>query len=440
MVTLRNATRAGACLLLAVSSGCSAESGAGRNNGGGEPNGAGGSNSASGGAANGNGNASGGTSSGQGGQSALGGQTGAGGTSSSNVSGGANAATGGANTAAGGTSSSNASGGAPGISGAPPGIGGYAVVVPPSAINAGTPSCGVQSFKRERKPAEVILVLDRSASMKDPPAGGSMQKWDIVEPAVTGIIRTTNASISWGLKLYPESQDTDSCAPETIVPLIHVPIASNNATAVISAINATDPEGDGTPTGDAIKFATAHLKSRSNTNPKYILLATDGDPSCPSGDAATTYAVTAITDALTAGFPTFVIGVDTSKTGSIQRLNQMAIAGGRPRPTTATDTVAFYLASTQAALTSALQTITGEVASCVFELDPPPPVPDNIAVDFSGQRTARDPSRQNGWEYTNAAHTQLEVYGTWCQRIKNEAMNQVEIKYGCPNTPIPLPG
>jgi hypothetical protein len=314
------------------------------------------------------------------------------------------------------------------------------VVIPPDALVAKDPSCGVQSFKRERKPAEVILVLDRSASMKDKSGGQDLQKWAIVEPAITGVIRSTDASISWGLKLYPEGQDTESCGPDTIVPLIHVPVAPNNAMTVIDAITATDPEGDGTPTGDAVKFAAAHLRQRGNDNPKYILLATDGDPSCPEGgDSATMYAVTEISAALTAGFPTFVVGVDTSKDSSIERLNSMAVAGGRPRATTATDTISFYLASTQADLATALQAITGEVASCVFTLNPPPPVPDNIAVDFSGQRTARDPTRQNGWEYTSADHTSLEVYGSYCERIKKEAMNQVEIKYGCPNQPIPVP-
>ena len=109
------------------------------------------------------------------------------------------------------------------------------------------------------------------------------------------------------------------------------------------------------------------------------------------------------------------------------RLNQMATAGGRPRPVTATSPAAFYLASTQADLTMALQQITGQVASCVFELTPPPPVPDNIAVDFNGQRTPHDPTRMNGWEYTSADHTSLQVYGSYCDKIKTEAMNAVEI-------------
>lgn len=366
-----------------------------------------------------------------GGATSTGGQLGSGGAST-----GGSLATGG-NLGKGGSLSG---GGTVGSSGPPPAIGGFTVTIPASAIGAMDPTCGVQAFMRERKPTEMILVLDRSASMKDEPSGSTLAKWDMVKPAVVGVIQATNASLSWGLKLYPESQDTDACSAESIVPLIHVPVAASNATAVVGAINATAPEGDGTPTGDAIKFATDHLRGRNNANPKYILLATDGDPSCPSGNAAVTYAVSNIAAALTAGFPTFVIGVDTSKDSSVERLNLMAVAGGRPRPVTATSPAAFYLASTQADLTTALQTITGQVASCVFELDPPPPVPDNIAVDFNGQRATHDPTRMNGWEYTSPDHTSLEVYGSFCEKIKMEAMNQVEIKYGCPNTPIPVPG
>lgn len=365
-------------------------------------------------------------------------------------SGGAPASTGGSTATSGGASSSSGGatiqprGGAPGAGGTigssgPPGpIGGFSVTITPGQFGMKDPTCGVQAFKRERKPTEVILVLDRSASMKEKPDGSTVGKWDMVKPAITGAITATNAALSWGLKLYPEGDGAGSCNAVSIVPLIHVPVAANNAMTVVSAINATTPEGDGTPTGDAIKFATDHLKSRANDNNKFILLATDGDPSCPSGDSAITYAVTNITAALTAGFPTFVVGVDMKS--SVDRLNRMATAGGRPRPITAANPAAFYPASTQAELTAALQTITGSVASCVFELNPPPPVPDNIAVDFNGQRAARDPARMNGWEYTSPAHTSLEVFGAFCETIKKEPTNQVDIKYGCPGVPIPLPG
>lgn len=337
----------------------------------------------------------------------------------------------------GATSATNSSGGSPASTGIGIGLGAAAGQSTTSGTEA---TCGIQSYARETKPAMVILVLDRSQSMEDKPSGGTISKWAMTIPPLRSVVTATNSGIDWGLKLYPELDSTASCAPESIVPLIHVPVAANNAATVVAKIDAATPLGDGTPTGDAIKFATAHLDELALTadNPKFILLATDGDPSCPSSDAIG-YATSAISAALTKGYPTFVIGVDTTSSSSIKRLNAMAQAGGKPRVVTdPTTEPQFYLASTQTALESALGAITTSVASCVFDLVPPPPVPENIAVDFNGVRADRDPTKVNGWDYTKADFTQLEVYGEFCQRIKTEAKNQVQIRYGCPNQEIPL--
>lgn len=340
-----------------------------------------------------------------------------------------------------GGNAGSSSGGAS-ASGGSPERGGASTIVLLTAGAAGEANCGVQAYNRERKPAEAILVLDRSGSMEDPPRGGTVPKWDMILPPLKSALTTTDAAISWGLKLYPELDEASACSPETIVSTIHAPIQVKNAPAVIQAIDGTLPLGDGTPTGDGIRFALAHLRERAqlNDNPKYIVLATDGDPTCP-GSSALDYAVAQIAEALADGFPTFVVGVDTTKDSSIENLNAMAEAGGRARPRTNFSPLAlhtsFYLTSTAAELEEALKGITGELASCVFELSPAPPVPSNVAVDFAGARADRDPARQNGWDYTKPDHTELQVFGEWCRRIQGEAMNRVTIKYGCPNEPIP---
>lgn len=348
---------------------------------------------------------------------------------------------------------SDGAGGALASGGAPKGGSPNVIIVDEPMVDAGVevdagpePTCGVQDFNRERKPSEVILVLDRSGSMENRLATGE-SKWEATVPTVINAIEATNSEIWWGYKSYPELDETKGCAPESIVPTIHSPIAENNTAAVIAQIQATTPLGDGTPTGHAIKFALDYLLERQlmSDAPKFILLATDGEPNCsgPSGSNPLDYTVEQIGAALAAGFPTFVIGVDTTREKSRANLNAMAVAGGKPRPNTNLDPTtphdSFYLASTQAEVQAAFASITGSIASCVFELDPPPPVPENIAVDFNGVRADRDPARLNGWEYTKDDFSELEVFGSWCERIKTEAQNLVNIKYGCPNIPIPIP-
>jgi hypothetical protein len=203
----------------------------------------------------------------------------------------------------------------------------------------------------------------------------------------------------------------------------------------VAAINATLADGDGTPTGDAVRAGVRYLSSLQTPNDKYILLATDGEPSCAGVGAegqatARPYAIAAVQEAAALGIPVFVVGVATNSDNATQALNDMAIAGGVPRPALNPLAPRYYLASTQDELTTALRQIAGEIASCVFPLSKPPPVPDNIAVKLDGVNQPRDPTRTNGWEYTDANMTAVEVYGPICDQIQTEA-HDVQVVYAC---------
>lgn len=297
-------------------------------------------------------------------------------------------------------------------------------------------NCGLQTFAVARRPVDVLLVLDRSASMQDTPDDDTTtSKWDLTVPALNQVILETDTNVSWGMKLFPEGQDTDSCSAATITDTIHVPVAPANAGVVVRAIAATTPEGDGTPTGDAIHAAVRYLSGLGTSDHKYIVLATDGEPSCsPSGegqDDARPYAVAAVTEALAAQIPVFVVGVATTNDSATEALNDMALAGGAGRSDPNPLADHYYLANTQSELVSALRAITGEIASCVFPLSTPPPVPNNIGVKVDGTLLLRDPNRTDGWEYTSDALTEVEVHGPWCDRIKGAAASDVQVIYAC---------
>lgn len=305
--------------------------------------------------------------------------------------------------------------------------------------------CDQVNFQTKRRPTEILLLLDRSASMVEHEIASGVTRWQGVVEAVKAAVSATNASVDWGLKLFPESTDNE-CEPSSVTSAVDVPIAPANADVVNSTIDMTVAEGDGTPTGDAVQQASAYLASEAKDSQKFILLATDGQPSCSDlsgsdpkdGTAARDWAVSQVAAAATEGFPTYVLGVldpDPSDT-TLETLNSMAKAGGRPAGDVNPLAKAFYLATTPEALTQALAEITGEVASCEFPFDKAPPDPTNIAVKVNGEMVPQDATRSDGWEYTDDTHRGVEMYGSWCQQIQGISDNQIDFIFGCPGVPI----
>jgi hypothetical protein len=306
--------------------------------------------------------------------------------------------------------------------------------------------CAQVTFQTDRRPTEVLLLLDRSGSMVDHEISPGVTRWvgvvNGVKPAVTAV----DSKVDWGMKTFPESTGNE-CLPSSVTPAIDVQIAPLNAAAVNAAIDTTQPTGDGTPTGDAVMQAAAYLASRQNNNQKIILLATDGQPSCADLNSASPkdstrardWAVQQVTAAATAGFPTFVLGVldPAPSSSTLDTLNRMARAGGRPAGGGTNPLAnAFYLATNTDELTQALGAITGSIASCEFPFDTAPPDPTNIAVKVNGQRVPEDPALAEGWAYTDATHRGVKVYGTWCAQIQALADNQIDFIFGCPGQPI----
>ena len=306
-----------------------------------------------------------------------------------------------------------------------------ASTMPSQPGNTPDASCGFQNYMLERRPAELLLVLDRSGSMRQPPSFMTpTSKWDETVPALNETIMKTEAAVSWGMKMFPAGQI--ECATTDG---IDVPTAPGNAAMMLAAIAGTMPLGNGTPTRQAIQKAVAHLKATPTNTPRYILLATDGEPNCADDmtdgleDAAG--AVEAVRMAAAQGFKTFVIGIATQFSNANATLNMMADAGGEPRA----GDPRYYPVANRQELVNALSLITGKVADCVFPLDKLPPSANDVAVDVNGMRVTRDQTKMNGWDYT-ANSMAIQIHGPACEAIKT-ANAQVKITFGCPGVEIP---
>jgi hypothetical protein len=294
-------------------------------------------------------------------------------------------------------------------------------------------NCGLQQYGLENVPPDVLIIFDKSGSMaqqadgSDCPMGGGacMPKWPEATSAINMVVGSTQAQIRWGLKYFPSN---NQCATQGTA----VPIAANNAAAIAASIGMTNPNGR-TPTRTAVSTGAQYLQSLADPNPKYILLVTDGLPNCPPGGSSDTPdpmgAVMAVQASAMAGIPVYVIGVGSIPDG-VQALNDMAVAGGRPRM----GDPKYYVANNATELSSILTTIGNQITSCSFGLGQVPPVPTNVGVYGDGNKINQDPV--NGWGY-GAGMRSIELFGTTCEAVKNKTIKNIQAIFGCPGQVVP---
>ena len=109
-------------------------------------------------------------------------------------------------------------------------------------------------------------------------AAAAKSKWSEVSAALTQVVTNTDTTINWGIKFFSDNGACGASAAPAVA------VGAGNGTAVASAIAGTTTGGN-TPTRDAITSGAAYLATLTDTNPKYLLLATDGLPNCPVGCA-----------------------------------------------------------------------------------------------------------------------------------------------------------
>jgi hypothetical protein len=296
-------------------------------------------------------------------------------------------------------------------------------------------NCGTQTSNMSQQPADLLLLLDRSGSMGDDIASNNTcggrnapanctARWPTMTTALTQVLTSSPAGVQWGLKFFT-SPNGGSCGVNAGA---DVAVGANTAAQIQTAIGRTSP-GSQTPTTAAVNAAAAYLQTVNDGLVHYILLATDGQPNCDPGTSSSTTpavvanTVAAIAAAAGAGTKTYVIGIGPSA----GNLDNFAQAGGTNK---------YYPATSPADLTTALGTIAGQVASCVFKMGAAPPDPNNIGVYLD--KTTKVPSDgANG--YTLGADNRTVTFnGSYCDRIKAGTNKLVQVFFGCAGIAPPL--
>jgi hypothetical protein len=316
-------------------------------------------------------------------------------------------------------------------------------------VDAATPNCGQNSVSVMPLPPDILIVQDRSLSMTDdsndqPCAGGTAagdgmcgaaSKWSQTIAAVNQVVGQTQSKVNWGLIFLGD--ETAQCGAATAPVVDITPGAS--AQLIQTALNGVQFTGaPGTPTTAVMNNAVKYMQGLTDPNPKYLLLATDGEPNCAPGSTGNigasdaTGAENAVAAANTAGFPTFVVGIaTTSDSAATNALNTMAVNGGEPQVGAATQ---YYAVTDTAGLETVLAQIIGKAVSCTIPLTGVSGNLDKVAVsakDASGNTIEIMQDATNGWSYTDATKTAIILNGDACNNLKSVTYTGFQFIYTC---------
>src|SRR5262249_7984470 len=174
-------------------------------------------------------------------------------------------------------------------------------------------------FALARVPPNVMLVLDRSGSMKYAiTAGSATSKWTDLKNAIAALVTGYDAQMRLGATLF--SSD-GACAANTI----DVPVAAGAGAAINTKLGITGPTGD-TPTAVALDTVISKGLLNDPTRPNYVVLATDGIPTCGETFDMVTARIKTLYTA-TPSVKTFVIGIGDGTVSDPTALNTWADAG-----------------------------------------------------------------------------------------------------------------
>jgi hypothetical protein len=319
--------------------------------------------------------------------------------------------------------------------------------VPPDSGVDGKVPCMPGRFNFELALAQLMFVIDRSGSMafsldgQQPRMGnlppGVLSRWDTLRDALFQTITPFDNELAMGAKFFPEVNSGGSApADEACRTDVGVPIAParGNVNQIINVFDTTDPNG-GTPTAEALRLAAQYISGTRGVA-RTMILATDGAPNCNgdldqsrcictsvSGNCATAQggefnclddirSINAITDIFqNQKIPVYVIGIgSTERPEFLKVLDDMAVAGGRPRPTAPR----HYNVQSAAELQAALTSIGDSIAKCTYLTPSAPTDPNAISVEINGMSIPRDPTHMNGWDWVDQAFGELAFFGPAC--------------------------
>lgn len=289
--------------------------------------------------------------------------------------------------------------------------------------NIGPEVCESLAIRAEPVAPDMLIVLDRSLSMTGTGKSG-LPRWPASVSGLKSVTTQLDQAMRFGLMVFP-GNSTEFCAKGEM----RVELDFDRAPPIAQALDATSPAG-GTPTADSLRLAREVLNRDRNIpdavqRSKYVLLVTDGAPTCKvdaangitSGpDEANTYA--AVGELAQDKIKTYVVGYDTRDSQHEASLDEMARRG-------ATGDTVHRAVEDEAGLIAELERITATAVSCSYVLENAPGDPRFVRVAIDGQSYPLG----SAWELADA--TTVSLLGPACDVLRDGKAHALEITVEC---------
>jgi hypothetical protein len=305
-------------------------------------------------------------------------------------------------------------------------------------------------------PVDLMVLFDRSESMAA--AFGDGTRYGVAAGLLNELLPAYEQRIRFGFQVFPFGVSCPAgyvrgCCAEPP----SVPIGPGAAAAIRLAIEQAAALQGNTPTAEALRLARRYfLDLNDGVSDRYVLLVTDGRPSCgidgqlpepPAPGrlgAACVDAAAEVDDLLAAGVRTIVLGIgsevaprpagtgtlEDSTEAAVTCLSELARRGGTAR---VDGPPHYYVATQPDALERNLRLIFGGTTPrpCSFVLSDMPADRNQVQVLFDGKQIPR--SRRDGWDFDPPDDSKrIAIFGEACRRLDRFQVSRVEVKYGCP--------
>ena len=247
-------------------------------------------------------------------------------------------------------------------------------------------------------------------------------------PAIESVV-TSVTNVNWGLWMFASVDDVCGVTATPDVAPTTAPAAQ-----ITTTLNATQAASSSTPTTAALQAAIAYYKGLNDGHGHFLLLATDGMPTCNGGilvdgdDSAAAEA--AVTAANTAGIKTFVVGI-----GDRHGRRRGADADGDQRRR------AGHLVGLADLLSRSIRRRTSRpccrrppARSCRARttLTVAPTDPTLVSIDDNnGNKIPHDPTHMDGWDF-GPNNLSIVFYGAACTSLQSGVTSSISAVYGCP--------